>query len=197
MTASSAFPPVLSPAVLKTDPDSFTPADGADLCRNPDYCRKIYLTDGGVYDNLGLETVWNRYDTVLVSDAGAPMKVDDDVKTSWHGQAMRAMDIAINQSRALRKRALLGDFRQGVRKGTYWGIKTDIRDYGLPDALVCEPRKVLELAGIRTRLNSFSDEEQCMLINWGYALCDAGIRKYVLPGLPGPAPRWPCPSHPL
>jgi NTE family protein len=37
-----------------------------------------------VCDNMGLETVWNRYDTVLVSDAGAPMKIGGDVETLWH-----------------------------------------------------------------------------------------------------------------
>jgi hypothetical protein len=30
----------------------------------------VMLTDGGVYDNLGLETAWKRYKTVLVSDGG-------------------------------------------------------------------------------------------------------------------------------
>jgi hypothetical protein len=29
----------------------------------------VVLTDG-VYDNLGLETAWKRYETVLVSDGG-------------------------------------------------------------------------------------------------------------------------------
>ena len=31
------------------------------------------LSDGGVYDNLGLETVWKRYQTVLVSDGGGKL----------------------------------------------------------------------------------------------------------------------------
>ena len=28
------------------------------------------FADGGVYDNLGLETAWKRYTSVLVSDGG-------------------------------------------------------------------------------------------------------------------------------
>ena len=49
---------------------------------------------------------------------------------------------------------------------------------------------------MRTRLNPFTDAEQCRLINGGYALCDAAMRKYVIPGA-GPAPRWPYPQFSL
>ena len=43
---------------------------GADLFREP-YTRRLWLTDGGIYDNLGIEPVWKRYKTILVSDGGA------------------------------------------------------------------------------------------------------------------------------
>ena len=52
--ASSAFPPVLSPAELELDNASFTPNSGADL-QSPPFTTDVLLTDGGVYDNLGLE----------------------------------------------------------------------------------------------------------------------------------------------
>ena len=58
--------------VLKIDPARFSATPGADLYDDVECRREIHLTDGGVYDNMGLETVWNRYDTVLVSDAGTP-----------------------------------------------------------------------------------------------------------------------------
>jgi NTE family protein len=51
------------------------------------------------------------------------------------------------------------------------------------------------LRAIRTRLNPFTDEEQGRLINWGYALCDAALKRY-LPGDYGPA-RWPAPDQAL
>jgi NTE family protein len=70
VAASSAFPPVLSPVELRVDPSSFTPNSGSDLQRAP-FTTKVILSDGGVYDNLGIETAWKRYRTVLVSDAGA------------------------------------------------------------------------------------------------------------------------------
>src|SRR5262249_42145882 len=70
VAASSAFPPVLSPCTLHLSESAFVPNTGTDLQRRP-FTTEMVLTDGGVYDNLGLETVWKRYDTVLVSDAGA------------------------------------------------------------------------------------------------------------------------------
>lgn len=196
VTASSAFPPVLSPVTIKTDPNSFQRVDGADLYDQTDYRRRLVLTDGGVYDNMGLETVWNRYETVLVSDAGAPFGLDAHVETNWLKQAMRALDVATNQSRALRKRAIVADYKKGERKGAYWGIATHIADYQLADALPCSEAMRKEQSTIRTRLNSFSESEQCKLINWGYTVCDAGMRKHVIQG-PAAAPKLPYPNYPL
>ena len=42
---------------------------GLDL-QQPPYTDDVFLADGGVYDNLGLETAWKRYQTILISDGG-------------------------------------------------------------------------------------------------------------------------------
>ena len=192
VAASSAFPPFLSPYVIHEDPNKFEDVKGADLYRVEEHRKKLYLTDGGAYDNLGLETVWNRYTTVLVSDAGAPFGTEEATGTAWHSQAYRTLNLAVNQSRALRKRALITDYKQKARHGTYWGIRTDITDYGLADSLPCRADKIVAMANIRTRLNPFSEAEQCELINWGYAVCDAAMRRYVIsPGTAVPPPNWP------
>ena len=196
VTASSAFPPVLSPVLVKPDPASFQQTGGADLYPQVAYRQRLVLTDGGVYDNLGLETVWNRCETLLVSDAGAPFAFEATPDTSWFQQAMRAADVATSQARALRKRALVADFESGLRRGTYWGIQTPIERYGLADTLPCPAGRTAELAGMRTRLNSFSEREQCLLINWGYAVCDAAMRRWMqAPNQP--AARWPYPDFAL
>ena len=198
VAASSAFPPVLSPVVIK-NPGTFKPVKGADLAGNPAYTRTLFLADGGVYDNLGLETVWNRCSTVLVSDAGAPFGFGETVHTDLVRQTMRALDVATDQSRGLRKRALIDDFKRGERAGAYWGVDTDIANYQLADALACKPERAGPLAAIRTRLDKFSEQEQGELINWGYALTDAAIRKHapqlVAPG--APRPQWPMPKWAL
>ncbi|MBI1892886.1 MAG: patatin-like phospholipase family protein [Candidatus Rokubacteria bacterium] len=193
VTASSAFPPFLSPVVITPNPDAFERTDGADLYDHRAYRERLVLTDGGAYDNLGLETVWKRLETILVSDAGAPFVFDPDPGSSWHRQTLRAFDIATNQARGLRKRFLIEMFKAGVRKGTYWGIMTEIENYQLPDALPVPAEVTRKLARIRTRLNPFTEAEQCALINWGYAVCDAAMRKYVAPGAL-PPPSWPYPE---
>jgi NTE family protein len=185
VAASAAFPPVLSPVTLDLDPASFEPGSGQDL-QHPPYTDEAVLSDGGVYDNLGLETVWKNYDTVLVSDAGAKMQPEAEPETDWARHALRVLDIIDNQVRSLRKRQLIDSYIAGERKGAYWGIVTDIAHYGLADPLPCPHERTLQLAAVPTRLKRLPARLQEQLINWGYAVCDAGLRKHVDPALPRP-----------
>ena len=186
VAASSAFPPVLSPVEMRLDPNSFTPNSGLDLQRPP-FTTKVILSDGGVYDNLGLETVWKRYATVLVSDGGGQMEAEDEPKTDWARHAYRILGIVDNQVRALRKRQVIDSFVAKARTGTYWGIRTNIGDYGLPDALPCPFDRTTKLAMLATRLKRMDNEVQERLINWGYGVCDAALRKHYKTDLVKPA----------
>ncbi len=186
VAASSAFPPVLSPFEMRLDPASFTPNSGEDLQRTP-FTSRVLLTDGGVYDNLGLETAWKVCDTIFVSDAGGKMQAQEEPKSDWARHAHRVLDMIDNQVRSLRKRQAIDSFRSGVRKGAYWGVRTDIADYGLGDALPCPHERTLALAETPTRLKRMPDDLQEKLINWGYAVCDAALRKHVDPELPKPS----------
>ena len=186
VTASSAFPPVLSPLTMELDPRSFTPGSGDDLQVEP-YTSRVVLTDGGVYDNLGLETAWKRYETVLVSDAGGKMRAEEEPKEDWARHAYRVLNLIDNQVRSLRKRQLIEAYRNHVRKGAYWGIRTDIADYALSDPLPCPYERTLDLAETPTRLKRMNPELQERLINWGYAVCDAALRAHLDPGLSRPA----------
>ena len=182
VAASSAFPPLLSPLELRLDPSQFTAGSGYDLQRAP-FTSKVVLSDGGVYDNLGLETVWKRYDTVLVSDGGGKMPPQEEPKTDWARHAYRILDIVDNQVRSLRKRLLIDSYKSGARNGAYWGIRTNVGDYGLPDTLPCPFDRTTELAETPTRLKRMDDALQERLINWGYAVCDAALRAHVDPAL--------------
>ena len=65
VAASSASPPILSPCVF--DASEYSDSRGAQ--------RTVYLTDGGIYDNLGLEPLDDTaHRIVLSSDGGAPFK---------------------------------------------------------------------------------------------------------------------------
>ena len=186
VACSSAFPPILSPVRIQMDPALYERTTGADLFDQVKLRSNLTLSDGGVYDNLGTETVWNRYDTVLVSDAGKPFEADENVPGLCPQQLARVLDITMNQALALRKRALIDDLTRKERKGSYWGIKSPIREYPLADPMVVGESKIAALAGLRTRLSTFNEREQCELINWGYAVADAAMRSYPIgPGTAG------------
>jgi NTE family protein len=188
VAASSAFPPVLSPAVLDLDPNQFTkgedpPPPGVQY---PAFRQKIVLSDGGVYDNLGMETAWKHYTTILVSDGGAALTMQADPPHEWLGQAYRVLDVIDNQVGALRKRVLIASYENKQRAGTYWGVGTDIANYNLATALKCDSNFTLKLAATPTRLTAMDVGLQHQLIDWGYAVCDAAMRTYVVQQAPAP-----------
>ena len=181
VAASSAFPPFLSPLELPLDPNAFTPGSGRDLQRPP-FTEKAVLSDGGVYDNLGLEAVWKRYQTVLVSDAGQRMAEETAPHGDWGRHTVRILGVVDHQVRCLRKRMLVGSFLAKERVGAYWSIRGDISDYSAPDTLPCDLTRTLALAAIPTRLARVETDEQERLLNWGYAMTDAAVRTWI-PGL--------------
>ena len=187
VAASSAFPPILSPVQLKVDPASFDRTQSGPLNVRP-YTSDVVLADGGVYDNLGLETAWKRYRTILVSDGGGKMGGQPKPKHDWARHAYRVLGVIDTQVRNLRKRQVVSGYLNGDRQGTYWGIRSHIGDYGPPaGSLPCPDASALRLAQTATRLKAMDGTLQEQLINWGYAICDAGMRKWVEPDAPAPA----------
>ena len=179
VAASSAFPPVLSPCVLDLRGATWKDDDdGNDLADKPGFRDKIKLTDGGVYDNLGLETAWKRYRTVLVSDAGGHVADDPDPDSDWLQQTARVLKLVDNQVRSLRKRQVIDSLTEKTRDGMYVGIRSEIASFPV-SVLNADPEKTIELADLGTRLDKLRTKEQERLINWGYIVCDAGLRSHV------------------
>lgn len=183
--ASSAFPPVLSPVELKVHPQDFDPATAGDL-QKPPFNTDVILSDGGVYDNLGLETAWKEYQTILVSDGGGATADDPNPHKDWAQHAIRILELMDNQVGSLRKRWVVGSFQNKQREGTYWGIRTDIADYKLAGAMNCPLDRTTELANTPTRLKAIGQNLKQRLVNWGYAVCDAALRKHLDPKIPAP-----------
>lgn len=193
VAASSAFPPVLSPFELRLKDGDFDPKTGTDLQRPP-FTTRVILSDGGVYDNLGLETAWKRHQTVFVSDAGGKTEAEEEPETDWPRHSYRVLNLIDSQVRSLRKRQVINSFKSKARKGAYWGIRTNVADYKLDDALDCPLARTMQLAEIPTRLKRLDDTTQERLINWGYAVCDAALRAHVDAKLQ-PPPNFPFPGR--
>lgn len=179
VTASSAFPPFLSPCSLDLrDADWITEA-GNDLAERRGFRDRVSLSDGGVYDNLGVETAWKRYRTLLVSDAGGLMGADPEVAEGWARGLLRVLSVIDNQVRALRKQQVVESLRAGDRDGMYIGIRSAVTGYPVQDPLAADPAVTRHLAGISTRLEAMPENLQELLVNWGYVIADAGLRSYV------------------
>lgn len=184
VAASSAFPPVLSPVELDLEPGQCVDMEGTDLHREP-YTTRVVLGDGGIYDNLGLQTILS-YETILVSDAGQKMGPEEDPSANWAGHTVRVLSVIDNQVRSLRKRQIIKAYEKEERKGAYWGIGTDIRNYTATNKFDCPIERTTELAHMPTRLKEIEPQLQERLINWGFAVCDAALRTHVSPNMKKP-----------
>jgi NTE family protein len=195
--ASAAFPPVFPPVRIQRDDFTFAePIYGeAPLPAYP----LIPLTDGGVYDNSGLEAVTKvvnipGYDELIepaefliVSDGGTPANyVFDTSGIPAFADAVllyRVDAIARQQVSALRTRSLMTEFIRGSRRGILTGIASSVDN--LPTDMYtqyCEtvtdsrriPDEVLApLRRIRTSLDRFSGIEIEALMYHAYSLTDA------------------------
>jgi NTE family protein len=175
VAASSAFPPFLSPVRLTFEPGSVRPMEGADLHRPP-FTQEAVLTDGGVYDNLGLERIWRRCRTIFVSNAGRSTPEIGSPTGRWIGQIFRTLSLVQQQAENSRKRILFGVNNLKQRNVAFWSIETPIEAYGVADAISFPSELSVEAATMRTRLNPFSTAEIELLMQAGYAGADAALR---------------------
>jgi NTE family protein len=186
VAASSAFPPFLSPMVLRFKEKDYTHDPEAKL-HFREYTSRVVLTDGGVYDNLGLETAWKRYKTILVSDRGGKMGPSKRPGHDWIRQFFRIRDLTDNQVRSLRKRQLYASYNlapgvPGHRYGAYWSIRANLEQPNIPEVPSWPYCETSKLANEPTRLAHLNDDVRRKLINWGFATCDAALRGAILRG---------------
>jgi NTE family protein len=183
---------VLSPYKLKPS-GQFVPSTYDDT-NGREFSDELVLTDGGVYDNLGLQTVWPSCKTVLVSDGGMPLWPEDKPHGDWLRESVRVMEVIDSQVRALRRLQTIAAFTAEREKsvpwgrhGTYWGIASDTADFPLRDPLpfIHAPKEYP--SNIPTRLAKVDDKERADLLHWGYVICDTAMRTWVVSSATAPA----------
>ena len=200
VAASACFPPLFGPLRLRVDPAELkggTAPAGDERAR----CLSDFrLTDGGDYDNMGLEPVWKNHAVVLVSDAGGLFTNQSDQGLLW--RVPRYQAIQERQARGLRKRWLVAALAEGVLDGAYFGVGSSPSKYGsaFPGYSKELAREVI--AEIRTDLDAFTDAEAAVLENHGYLVTDAALRRHVptlipdaLPPVAVPHPDWLPPAR--
>jgi NTE family protein len=173
--ASSCLPGVFTTMQLELDGES------------------IELTDGGIYDNLGLEPIWRDHAVVLVSDA-APSFTPHPAMAKGVWNNLRFVVSLLEQATDVRKRWLIANFILGELQGAYWGIASFPSSYnstaGYPDKLIAEV-----ISQVRIDLDVFSDAEIAVLENHGYFMADVALARHAS-GLLGNAPPAPRAPHP-
>ena len=180
VAASACFPPLFGPMRIDRAAERFkggrAPGVSADARRQ--ILQDLRVTDGGVYDNMGLEPVWKSHRVVLVSDAGGLMDAEAD--KSWTWRIKRYQSIQECQARGVRKRFLISGFTQGTIKGAYIGVASSADRYAAARETGYSKQFANDvIRNIRTDLDAFSDVEQAVLMNHGYALIDAAIRTHA------------------
>jgi NTE family protein len=190
VAASACFPPFFNPLRLDLEISGFKGGHGR-LPAGTD----LRLSDGGLYDNLGLEPVWKNHETILVSDGGAVFGSLGD--TGLLARLSRYVDVIDYQGVAVRKRWLISNFVSHAMYGAYWGIGSATSHYadggaGYPQDLVKST-----IAPVRTDLDAFSSEEADVLENHGYTLADAAIATHLSRLAPAPVPPPRIPNPPL
>lgn len=144
MAVSAAFPGGFGP--LSLDARSYSwrrrPWDapaGAEQPVESQY-RRLHLYDGGVYDNLGLESLFDAGrgaakhpgEYIIASDAGAPLAPGFRHLPVSPFRLKRVADIMSDQARALRVRTFANYLQSNPDAGAYVYIGTPILSNGIP-----------------------------------------------------------------
>lgn len=164
VAASSAFPPVFPP--LRLDQKEF---DFSDV----DY---VTLTDGGVYDNLGMNPLLrverNKLDYAFVSDAGKPFAIDERPTDKGTAVLAEMIGIMMEQVRGLQfKHLWLAHTAENGPKPLWFSIDSQKGEAQSGDAIFA--------SSIGTNLKRLRKAEIEVLKRHGGALIEHRIREYA------------------
>ncbi|MDP9342048.1 MAG: patatin-like phospholipase family protein [Actinomycetota bacterium] len=180
VAASSAFPGGLQPMAISDMYEGI----------------RIQLTDGGVHDNQGIQTLIDMGCThFIVSDTGGQMAPEEQARTSFVSVLLRTQKILYGRVRqeelfraSERRREehaptplALIHLRKGeaVKRVPYLTTPTGTGDSQpleqSSEVPGIDPRAVELLAGIRTDLDSFTEVEFKSLMTTGYLVADSAV----------------------
>lgn len=168
VAASSSFPPVFPP--LRLDQALYPSAQ----------CEYVTLSDGGVYDNLGVNPLFrdrNDLDYLLVSDGGKPFALDEHPAEAGTTVLAGTIGILMEQVRGLQfQRLQLWSKVEGATP-IWFSIDSHTGEQQPGDAAFA--------SAIGTNLKQLSDPEMAVLTRHSAALLEARLTAYA-PELLGP-----------
>lgn len=170
VAASSAFPPVFGP--LRLDADIYPPGQQVGY---------VTLTDGGVYDNLGVNPGLlidrNKLDYLITSDGGKPFTNTGEPTESGAAVLKAALDIMMEQVRGLQFDRIQHRHLAGKGPKPLWfSIDSTVGQALAGDATFA--------SSIGTNLKRLSNDEMVVLQRHGGALLEARLKAYAPELLP-------------
>ena len=171
VACSSAFPPLFPPLIISSE---------TLYCRAEQFPNPQYLTDGGVYDNLGIARLAaglrdKQLDYVIVCDAEGDFDTEvDNAYTNLIDRNVRASDLLMTRVSALLLRLM------DVNKDQVAHVSIKSETKVGRDQLSLDPEIERSLGKIRTDLDSFSDLEVEALIRHGYNCARAKLSQHSI-----------------
>lgn len=169
VAASSSFPPVFPP--LRLSETEFPRTDTVEY---------VTLTDGGVYDNLGINPTLldrNPLEYVLISDAGKPFAINATPTESGLMVMPALIEIVMEQVRGLQFDRVR--FRHLAEKGPrplWFSIDSDDGEN--------QPLDAQQAGAIQTNLKRLTDREITLLMRHGAALVKRRVEQHAPELLP-------------
>lgn len=164
VAASSAFPPVFPPLKVK---EKDYPASKGDY---------VTLTDGGVYDNLGVNPLFrmkrNQIDYAIVSDGGKPFAIDESPTEAGTVVLKESIGILMEQVRGLQFKRLELSHAAGQGPKSIW-FSIDSREGEV------NPGDAVFASSIKTHLKKLNAAELEVLGRHAAGLLNSRINLYV------------------
>ena len=136
----------------------------------------VTLTDGGVYDNLGVNPLFrtrrNRIDYAIVSDGGKPFMIDETPTEAGMIVLKEAIGILMEQVRGLQFKRLELSHAAGQGPKSIW-FSIDSREGEI------HPGDAVFASSIRTNLKKLDTSEMDVLVRHAGGLLDSRLNLYL------------------
>jgi NTE family protein len=196
MAVSAAFPGGIGPLMLNTTNYQWRKQENWDsmdsVAMVTPKLKKIHLYDGGVYDNLGLESLFDMgkqilkqnnevpIDFIIVSDAGAPFPRNRIPGPLNPLRLRRLADVAFDQVRSLRVRSFVNFLKNNLSMGMYLQIGSNpiecIKQYEHSSGAITSnhlhswmsEKEVSKATGYKTTLARMRESDFDLIARHGY-----------------------------
>ena len=191
IAASAAVPGLIGPLIICSDRYCWHRFEGEQLVSTSTPAKRYELWDGGVYDNLGVEPLFkpnggfrDGFDLLVVSDASAPVALTPRTLSRVlrpTSRVLRLVEIACDQVRGLRSRALVAEFERTEDTGVYFRMGNTVEQIyaavgrTVPPGYHLRPDEASRSGTFPTTLRRLTQSEFKCIQRHGFEVADATL----------------------